>query len=442
MIAKKTKKTTNTLRYFSSFLIFFIFIIMNLAYTADASVDDSWEIQLDISDFQGTETYVLFGEAPDANDGPPYDLYDIQKLPSSPSAPLINAWFDDGLEKPFDQLFRDYRKYPDTNKIWNLTVQWVPSDYLTPADITISWDITDLQNSEYDSIFLNDSNMLIEDSYTFSAEATKLYNFQIICEKTTSEPDDEEEPNDNGGSQGPNGQDTNQAPNIPTISSEYTTGTIYTNYAFSLNTTDPENDDIYYLVEWGDETNTDWIGPYNSGEQINLIHSWQNIGFFEIKAKAKDTNNTESNWSELYDIIIENIDQTNKSNEKPCAMFGYGLDRSISNTSIKFIDRSTNVNGSITKWYWDFGDGESSTLQDPTHTYADIGTYTVTLTVWNENGLSNTTYEEINVYMPSETETDGQTSKETPAGGLFLFLLSILTIISFKKYKEKYKSKK
>jgi len=435
MIAKKTKNTTNPLRYFSSFLIFIIFV--NLAFTADATNDDIWQVQLDISNLQGTETYVVFGEATDANDGPPYDLYDIQMLPSLPSVSVINAWFDDEFEEPFDQLLRDYRKYPDTYKIWNLTIQWVPSDYLTPADITISWDIANLSNSEYDSIFLNDSDMLAYDSYTFSAEAVKLYNFQIICEKTTGETDDTEEPSNGGGS---DDQDTNQAPNIPTVSSEYSTGTLSTNYSFSLNTTDPENDNIYYLIDWGDETTTDWTGPYNSGEQINVIHSWENIGFFEIKAKAKDTNDTESNWSEIYEIIIEGTSDQMKNNEKPCVMFGYGLDESISNTSIKFIDRSTNVNGSINRWHWDFGDGENSALQHPTHTYPNNEIYTVTLTVWNENGLSNSTSEEINVYLSSEI--DGQSSKETPAGGLFLFLSSVIFILYFKKYKEKYKSKK
>jgi len=440
MITKKAKNKTNTLRYFSSFLIFFIFITINLTHTVDATGDDIWQVQLDISNLQGTETYVVFGEATDANDGPPHDLYDIQKLPSSPSASVINAWFDDGLEEPFDQLFRDYRQSPDTYKLWNLTVQWVPSDYLTPSDITISWDAVNLSNSGYDSIFLDDSNMLTEDSYTFSAEATKLYNFQIICEKTTTEPDGTEEHDNGGGSDVSNDQDTNQAPNIPIISSEHSTGKINTIYSFSLNTTDPENDDVYYLLEWDDETTTDWTGPYNSGEQINVIHSWENIGFFEIKAKAKDTNDTESNWSEIYEIIIEGPPDQIKNNEKPCVMFGYGLDEAISNTSIKFIDRSTNVNASITNWHWDFGDGETSTSQHPIHTYADSGTYTVTLIVWNENGLSNSTYEEINVYLPSGA--DGQTSKETPAGGLFLFLLSVFTVLYFKKYKEKYKNKK
>ena len=53
------------------------------------------------------------------------------------------------------------------------------------------------------------------------------------------------------------------------------------------------------------------------------------------------------------------------------------------NETISFIDKST---GSPTSWLWDFGDGTTSTAQNPTHTYTIGGGYTVTLTVKNEIG--------------------------------------------------------
>jgi PKD repeat protein len=46
-----------------------------------------------------------------------------------------------------------------------------------------------------------------------------------------------------------------------------------------------------------------------------------------------------------------------------------------------FTDKSTN---NPTSWLWDFGDGNTSTLQNPTHIYSDSGIYTVTLTTTNE----------------------------------------------------------
>ena len=60
---------------------------------------------------------------------------------------------------------------------------------------------------------------------------------------------------------------------------------------------DPENQTIEYWINWGDETNTGWKGPYNSGEEITLSHTWSNRNTFTIQAKARDTDEAESDWS-------------------------------------------------------------------------------------------------------------------------------------------------
>ena len=55
----------------------------------------------------------------------------------------------------------------------------------------------------------------------------------------------------------------------------------------------------------------------------------------------------------------------------------------VSGLTVVFTDTST---GRPTDWAWDFGDGNSSRLQNPTHTYAAVGTYTVELEVSNSVG--------------------------------------------------------
>ena len=56
-----------------------------------------------------------------------------------------------------------------------------------------------------------------------------------------------------------------------------------------------------------------------------------------------------------------------------------------------FTDASTTGGGTaITGWAWDFGDGNTSTAQNPSHTYGGFGPYTVTLTVTNATGCSAT----------------------------------------------------
>lgn len=54
---------------------------------------------------------------------------------------------------------------------------------------------------------------------------------------------------------------------------------------------------------------------------------------------------------------------------------------------VMFTDKST---GAPTEWKWDFGDGGSSTEQNPKHTYTTLGTYTVTLTASNKDGSDST----------------------------------------------------
>ena len=65
---------------------------------------------------------------------------------------------------------------------------------------------------------------------------------------------------------------------------------------------------------------------------------------------------------------------------------------------VQFTDLST---GDIVSWSWNFGDGDSSTVQNPQHTYSVSGTYTVTLTVTNPYGSdSETKSDYITVYGP------------------------------------------
>ncbi|MBL4587238.1 MAG: PKD domain-containing protein, partial [Flavobacteriales bacterium] len=50
-------------------------------------------------------------------------------------------------------------------------------------------------------------------------------------------------------------------------------------------------------------------------------------------------------------------------------------------TAVEFTDATTIATGNLTNWNWDFGDNTQSTDQDPTHVYAQPGTYDVTLVV-------------------------------------------------------------
>ncbi len=75
-------------------------------------------------------------------------------------------------------------------------------------------------------------------------------------------------------------------------------------YTFTFVSSDPENEDVYYYIDWDDGEVEEWIGPYNSGEVINVTHSWDDLGDYNIRARAKDTNGARGIWSDPFQMHI------------------------------------------------------------------------------------------------------------------------------------------
>ena len=73
-------------------------------------------------------------------------------------------------------------------------------------------------------------------------------------------------------------------------------------YNYSFKSTSPLGRDVYYYIEWDDLTATKWAGPYASGEEVNLAHVWSYMGTYNIKARARDSENLWGPWSE-YRVI-------------------------------------------------------------------------------------------------------------------------------------------
>ena len=90
----------------------------------------------------------------------------------------------------------------------------------------------------------------------------------------------------------------NGAPSPPTISGP-SSGKPNRKYSYTLTTTDPDGEQVWYWIDWGDGTNTSWKGPYDSGTEITESHTWKSKQNFTIKAKAKDSKDAESNWATL-----------------------------------------------------------------------------------------------------------------------------------------------
>src|SRR5207247_7178867 len=70
-----------------------------------------------------------------------------------------------------------------------------------------------------------------------------------------------------------------------------------------------------------------------------------------------------------------------------------------------FTSTSSDPDGSISAYSWTFGDGATSTAQNPSHTYAAGGTYTVTLAVTDNQGATASTSKSVTVTAPNQPPT-------------------------------------
>ena len=91
----------------------------------------------------------------------------------------------------------------------------------------------------------------------------------------------------------------NSSPNKPTTPEGPINGKVGVEYFYTSSTTDSDRDDLFYIFDWGDESDSGWLGPYDSGEEVNTSHIWSKLGRYSIKVKAKDIYGRESEWSDL-----------------------------------------------------------------------------------------------------------------------------------------------
>jgi len=107
-----------------------------------------------------------------------------------------------------------------------------------------------------------------------------------------------------------------QPPTAPEIHGP-TNGSIGVEYEWTFVSTDPDGDNITYYVDWGDQCGgAEWHGPYPSGEEIVLTHTYTSKSSYIINAMAVDEHGVESNWT-YFEVTIPR----NKAIDKPFLQF-------------------------------------------------------------------------------------------------------------------------
>ena len=92
----------------------------------------------------------------------------------------------------------------------------------------------------------------------------------------------------------------------------------------------------------------------------------------------------------------------------PVASFTPSATSGAAPLNVSFTDTSTDADGTVVSWGWDFGDGAVSTAQHPNHTFTSPGSYAVTLTVQDNAGLTHAANTTVNVYQTTSLTLTGQ----------------------------------
>lgn len=142
------------------------------------------------------------------------------------------------------------------------------------------------------------------------------------------------------------------------------------------------------------------FGDGNYSNEQNPAHKYSRSGTYIVRLTVVD-NDGEQN-TVTHEIVINNL--------APLANFTYTPTAPITNATVNFTDESVDYDGEIIAWYWDFGNGYTSTDRNPEHKYAIAKTYTIKLSVTDDCWRVNTTSKTITV---AESDT-GQASLEEP----------------------------
>ncbi|MDD2251246.1 MAG: PKD domain-containing protein, partial [Candidatus Cloacimonetes bacterium] len=127
--------------------------------------------------------------------------------------------------------------------------------------------------------------------------------------------------------------------------------------------------DSYYW-EFGDgATSTD----------KNTTHTYTTIGTFNVNHRIM--NGSIISWANTTSAVTALGGSVTANFTANVTAGDYPLD-------VQFTDTSTYINATPSSWYWTFGDGLTSTSQNPSHTYSNAGTYSVNFTTTTDYGVS------------------------------------------------------
>jgi len=207
----------------------------------------------------------------------------------------------------------------------------------------------------------------------------------------------------------------------------------YVFYLEAYHTTNSEGDDFLFEYSTNDVNYNQMITVTKTSDDNSYqIFSLPTSMSGDIYIRVKDTDQTRGNRV-LDTIYIDHMyilgSGTPPPNNPPTA----GFTCTTTDLTAYFTDTSTDSDGTIVDWSWNFGDGVgTSSAQNPSYTYASDGTYTVSLTVIDNDGATDSTFQSVTVTgggTGSDMWVSG-ISWRTKSAGRNLFLYHKITVMS------------
>jgi len=125
------------------------------------------------------------------------------------------------------------------------------------------------------------------------------------------------------------------------------------------------------------------FGDGTTAQGMTASRSFTTQAVYRVRLTVTGSNHTSGTTEESISVGLPR-------NIAPTASFTFSPTSPTKSDTVSFTDLSTDLDGSVVAWSWDFGDGGTSTLQNPTHKYSQAQSYTVALTVTDDDGAKGT----------------------------------------------------
>lgn len=149
------------------------------------------------------------------------------------------------------------------------------------------------------------------------------------------------------------------------------------------------------------------FGDGNTASGSNVSHVYQATGNYNVTLTMTSNNGCVGTGSAMQTVVVYPVANAQIESDKTIT--------TIFTPEFRFYNTSINSN----TCFWDFGDGNTSTQNNPVHKYESEGTYTVMLIAYNANGCNDTTYisvvinPEFTFYIPNAFTPDGDGINDT-----------------------------